>query len=125
MDERVAAAKDSLSKAAPAGVEIVYKSMFGGVSAYSQERVFATINKEGVLALKLTEADQEELLGVEGAERLKPATEAIPNKHYIVVPPSFHKDHAAFGAWIKRSVDYVHTLPVKPKKAKKTKKKGE
>ncbi len=93
-----------------------YRPMFGGILAYADGRPCGSFSDVG-LALKLAPADQEELLGIEGACRLRYEPDSPPSKTYITVPPGFLKDGKKLGAWIVRSAEYVRSLPMKKKKS--------
>lgn len=111
--------QDQLSEAAETlalDTELVFKPMFGGVCAYIQSRVFASLSNVG-LALKLSPADQTELLKTEGAKRLQYEPDAPESKQYIVVPASIRTQNEEFAPWVKRSADFVLAQPApKPRK---------
>jgi TfoX/Sxy family transcriptional regulator of competence genes len=98
--------------------EIEYKHMFGGMGAYAQGRIFASLSNVG-LALKLTPADAGELLQLEGAHYLQYEPNAPISKHYVVLPDEVIKEPELLSAWVKRSIQHVITLPLPKKKSKK------
>lgn len=114
--------QDQLSQAAEArrlDRGLTFKPMFGGVCAYTQGRVFASLLNIG-LALKLPPDAQAELLTEEGAKRLQYEPDAPPSKQYVVVPPPMQTDTPTLAAWLGRSVEYVLALPApKPKPPKR------
>ncbi len=117
--------QDQLSRAAEAhalDMELTFKPMFGGVSAYVGGRVFASLSDIG-LALKLPPAEQAALLTVEGAKRLQYEPHAPPSKQYVVVPTPMQADPAALSPWLARSVEYVLALPAPKPRAGKAKRK--
>lgn len=117
--------QDRLSQAAEAHTldrELTFKPMFGGVCAYVQGRVCASLSNVG-LALKLPPEAQAELLSEEGAKRLQYEPDAPPSKQYIVVPPPMQTDAASLAAWLARSVDYVLAQPAPKPKVSKPKRK--
>lgn len=72
---------------------------------------------EGNFILRLSAADQEELLQHPAIVHFMPM--GRPMREYLLIPPVVYEDDAFFRAWIQRSVAYVRTLPPpKPKKAK-------
>ncbi len=99
-------------------VTLSFKSMFGGMCGYWGELVFASLSDVG-LALKLAQSDQEELLQIPGALRLRYDDKAPPSKQYILIPQNLRKDAKTLSAWLERSLEYVRDHH-KPKK-KKTK----
>ncbi len=113
--------QDRLSRGAEAfdlDGDLVFRPMFGGVSASLSGRVFASLSDVG-LALKLPPEAQEELLRVPGAHRLQYEADSPPSKQYIVVPPAVQSDQDAWRTWFKKSADYVLSLPTpKPKPRK-------
>ena len=105
--------------------EITFRPMFGGVCAYVEGRVFASLSNVG-LGLKLSPAAQTELLRVPDACRLRYEPDAPESKQYIVVPPAMQTDADALAPWVKRSIEFILTLPApKARKAKTPAKKVE
>ena len=99
-------------------MDVSFKSMFGGVSGYVKGMVFASLSNIG-LALKLSGTDQVALLKEEGAKRLRYEPDAPESKQYIVVPSALLDDSEALAVWIKRSTDFVLTLPPPKKRSPK------
>lgn len=87
------------------------KRMFGGAGFYADGLMFAAWFRSDSLALKLAEADREALLQMGGTQQ--------PMPPYIDVPPAWLEDSDTLAQWVRKSLDYVATLP--PKKAKKKK----
>lgn len=112
--------RDILSKALPPNSAVEFKKMFGGLMAYSQGRVFASISADAILSLKLDAATQTDFEKVGG--KLPEQKEGqIPNKQYMIVPADLLGDVAKLGPWVAKSLAYVATLPAPVKKEKKTK----
>lgn len=113
--------KDRISEAAETAVpdiDLTFRPMFGGVCAYVGGRVFASLSNIG-LGLKLAPSAQDDLLAEPGAKRLRYEPDAPESKQYIVIPESAVSDAETLAPWVKRSVEYVLTLPApKPKRAK-------
>ena len=111
--------QDRLSRAAETrnfDAELTFKPMFGGVCAYKDGRVFASLSNVG-LALKLPPDGQAALLAQDGARRLQYEPDAPPSKQYVVVPDAMQADPAALAVWLGASLDYVLSLPApKPKR---------
>ena len=114
MQDRLSAAAETLDLDS----EMSFRAMFGGKSAYVKGRVFASLSDVG-LALKLDSEAQSELLQVPGARRLRYEPDAPESKQYIVVPDAMQNDANALAVWVKRSVDFVLTLPAPKPKPKK------
>ena len=121
MKARLAAMREKLelaTEALPPDTEIVFQSMFGGIGAKAQGRMFASLSDRG-LALKLPEAELTALLAIEGAEPLQYEPDSPVSKSYVVVPPVFLEDTALLTTWAEKSVRYVLTLPAPKKRATK------
>lgn len=101
-------------------LDLSFKSMFGGFCGYLQGRVFASSSDMG-LALKLAPDDQSELLQEPGAERLRHEADAPASKQYIVVPMQIVSNPEAFASWVRRSADFVQTLPQPRPRSRKRK----
>lgn len=96
---------------------LTFRPMFGGITAYTMGRNFASLSNVG-LALKLDRAARDELLAVPGARPLQYDPGGPVSKSSVVVPESFHEDTDALRGWLLRSIDYCRTLklPVRRKK---------
>ena len=118
--EAMREAVELAAEALPPDVELTFRSMFGGMGASAQGRMFASLSNVG-LALKLPTAMQQELLQEPGAAYLQYEPDAPVSKSYVVVPAGFLKDVAQLAPWVEKSVRYALTLPapVKKKPAKK------
>lgn len=99
-------------------LDLEFKPMFGGVSAYVNGRVFATLSNVG-LALKLKMEDQPALLNYEGAKLLQYEPDAPISKQYVVVPSDFLYEVDLLGEWVERSARYAVTLAQPKKKPKR------
>ena len=98
--------------------DLSFRPMFGGACGYVGSRVFASLSNIG-LALKLSAEDQASLLQEPGAKRLRYEPDAPGSKQYIVVPSAIQNNAEALAVWVRRSVDFVQTLPApKPKRKK-------
>ena len=100
-------------------MDLSFKSIFGGVTGYVKGTVFASLSNIG-LALKLSAIDQAALLMEEGAKRLRYEPDAPESKQYIVVPKALQDDSEALVVWVKRSTDFVLSLPPPKKRSPKT-----
>ena len=113
-----------VANALPVVKELTFKSMFGGVSAYVDGRVFASMSNIG-LALKLSPEVQEKLLSVEGAKRLRYEPDAPESKQYIVVPENLCTAEKELAVWVEHSMNYVLSLPAPKPRSKRTGQKAE
>lgn len=82
----------------------------GSESALVNGLVFALLSDAG-LALKLPEADQLKLLEMPNTRRLPSAPHTLEGNPFIVLPSRFHNDIASLSIWLKRSIEYVLSLP--------------
>ena len=89
--------------AAPPDLELDFRPMFGGIMGYAAGRVFASLSDVG-LALKLSGANREALLAIDGAKPLRYAPDQPPSKSYVVVPEAMLSDPAGLRTWMARSV---------------------
>lgn len=115
LQDRLQAAAETLNLV----MDLSFKSMFGGVSGYVKGMVFASLSNIG-LALKLSAADQAVLLLEEEAKRLRYEPDAPKSKQYIIVPNALLDDSEALAVWVKRSTDFVLTLPPPKKRSPKS-----
>jgi TfoX/Sxy family transcriptional regulator of competence genes len=113
MENQLVAAAESFA------LELEFKPMFGGVCAYVESRVFASLSNVG-LALKLSPLAQTELLKLEEAKRLQYETDSTPSKQYIVVPPEIWTNERDLAVWLKQSVDFVTAQPALKPRRKRT-----
>jgi TfoX/Sxy family transcriptional regulator of competence genes len=112
------AAMERACPAPPEEIDLTFRPMFGGMGVYAHGRIFASLSDVG-LALKLPVEHQGALLDEPGAKRLQYDPSMPPSREYIVVPPAIVEDSPRLEAWMERSIEYVKTLPIKKKTAKK------
>jgi TfoX/Sxy family transcriptional regulator of competence genes len=106
-----------LETAAPANVDWRFRSMFGGIGVYANDRMCVSLSDIG-LALKLAPADQEMLLKRKGAKRLQYEPSMPPSKSYIVVPDTILADRKELGHWLGLSAAHVAAAPAaKPRRS--------
>ena len=92
---------------------VAVKPMFGNVGAFVNGNMFMGVFGSDV-GLKLTESDQQALRAA-GGHPFGPSKR--PMGGYVSLPSAFGL--AAAEAWVKKSVDYVGSLPPKLKKPRK------
>ena len=97
-------------------VALTFKSMFGGLGAFVDGRIFAAHAANG-LALKLPPDEIERALSI-GGVYMEYDNEGSKAASYVVLPKDVQIDAAKFRPWVERTIDYVLTLPA-PKKRKK------
>lgn len=100
----------------PAGFRLEIKHFFSGAAAYADGRIYLSLTTVG-LAIKLPDDARETLLA-DGATPLRYFPKAPIKKQYVVLPPHIVADELA--VWVRKSIDYVLTLPPpKPSKRRK------
>ena len=85
--------------AAPPDLELAFKPMFGGIMAYAEGKVFASLSDVG-LAFKLSGADRDDLLAIAGSKPLRYEPDQPPSRSYVVVPDAMLSDAASLRTWI-------------------------
>ena len=100
------------AEAAPPDLELTFRAMFGGVLAYAAGLPLGSLSDVG-LALKLVPAEQEALLAIPGAKRLRYEADQPESKTYVCVPEAMLDDKAALREWIGRAA-----AGLKPKKVR-------
>lgn len=108
--------------ALPGGV--VTKNMFGGIAAFVNDNMFGGLFARSII-VKLSAADQQAALALDGAAPFDPMGNGRIMKDTILMPDSVMDDRAELRSWLQRSYDYARTLPPKsrsrPKPAAKAK----
>jgi TfoX/Sxy family transcriptional regulator of competence genes len=96
--------------------DLRFKSMFGGLMAYLDEKPRAWLSPGG-LALKLAPADQLILLQLARSARLIAKPGAAPSRHYIIVPAVVCDDTPQLADWLSRS-ERAHTVPSRSRRSR-------
>jgi TfoX/Sxy family transcriptional regulator of competence genes len=104
-----------VEQAAPLEIELRFRPMFGGIGAYAHERMFMSLSDVG-LALKLGEAERQELLRLKGAKPLQYEPDSPPSKSYVVVPDKMLSEPKTLQSWIAKSAAFVRTQEPRRKK---------
>jgi TfoX/Sxy family transcriptional regulator of competence genes len=94
--------------------------MFGGIAAKVNGQMFAGLFAKSFI-VKLSEADREEALALDGATPFDPMGNGRVMTHTIQMPEETFGDDAELRAWLVRALDYTVALP--PKAAKPAAKK--
>ena len=91
--------------------EFSWKKMFGGAGYYVNGVMFAGMYQSHTIGLKLSDADCEALLAVDGSG------EGF-GKNTIDIPETMLDDNEALKKWLGKSLDYAASRPLKKKKKK-------
>lgn len=86
--------------------DIQVKPFFGGAAAYTNGRIFLSLTKVG-FAAKLSAAERQALLQVDGAKKLQYFPNAPIKKEYVVLPDEMLDDTTILREWVMKSLDYV------------------
>jgi len=100
--------------AGKAGVE--RRQMFGYPCAFLGGNLLAGLFQDQMM-VRLSEADRVKAVVEAGAKPFAPG--GRPMREYVVLPPGIVADKRKLGAWLRRAITHVETLP--PKKPKKPK----
>ena len=92
---------------------VVVKPMFGNLGAYVNGNMFMGLFGASI-GLKLSAADKESLLAVEGAGPFGPPER--PMAAYVSLPSAWTKPSKRSTEWVERSLAYVAALPAKARK---------
>ncbi|KMM75180.1 hypothetical protein ACP93_12800 [Xanthomonas sp. NCPPB 1128] len=101
-----------LADAAPPGLEVAFRPMFGGRFAYADGKPFASLSDVG-LALKFAGSERDALLAVPGAAPLRYEPDQPASKSYVVVPETMLSEPAELRPWVMRSVSGLPTKRVR------------
>lgn len=104
-----------IEAAAPEGVTLTFRAMFGGLMVYADGRPLASLSDIGV-GLKLGADDREEILAEPGAEMLRYEPDAAPSKSYVRLPDTVVNDPERLAEWLARGVRFVATAPFKKRR---------
>ncbi len=99
-----------LTQAAPPDLELSFRPMFGGIMAYAEGRVFASLSDVG-LALKLSGEARDALLALPGAKPLQYEPGAPVSTTYVVAPAATLADPAALRPWVARAAAGLRAKP--------------
>ena len=107
-----------LEKAAPPDLPMTFRPMFGGIMAYADGKVFASLSEVG-LALKMGADAHASLLALPDAKPLQYDAGQPVSKTYVVVPEAMLKDLAGLRGWIARCIADLPERASAPRNAKK------
>lgn len=92
--------------AAAPDIDLSFRKMFGGITGYAGDVVFASLSDVG-LALKFSGSEHTRALALPGAKALQYEPGAAVSKSYVVLPPHVVADGAQLHEWITASANGV------------------
>lgn len=100
--------------------KVTSKKMFGCHALFANDAVFGLVWKEGRIGVRLPEeASFEKLMALSGSVPWKAG--AMTMSHWVLVPPSMHKESAKLSKWLGTAHSLALTAPKKaPPKKKAT-----
>jgi TfoX/Sxy family transcriptional regulator of competence genes len=90
-------------------------NMFGGVAAKVNGQMFAGLFARGAV-VKLSEADQEVALAIDGATMFDPMGNGRVMRDTVFLPESVMVEPDELRAWIQKALDFTASLPAKKKR---------
>jgi TfoX/Sxy family transcriptional regulator of competence genes len=119
MPKTTEADKQLFDRLLPEAPGVTRRPMFGQMAGFVNGNMFLCLFGDRI-AVKLPDAQAEELLDVEGAGPFAPM-EGRPMKGYVLLPRNWHDDPKKARPWIERSLAYVSSMPPKEAKASRAK----
>lgn len=92
-----------LAGAAPPGLSVTFRPMFGGLFAYADGKPFASLSDVG-LALKFIGGAHDAILALPGAVPLRYEPDQPASKSYVVVPEPMLSEPDELRSWVTRSI---------------------
>ena len=108
---------DLFEEIVPQGPLIERRKMFGLPCAFINRNMFIGVHQQTII-LRLSETDKQEFLKIPDAKQFEPMP-GRTMKEYVVIPKEILQDEKLLVDWVKKSIDYVNSLPPKEKKKKK------
>lgn len=115
MEHDPKALRTVLETASPPDLELMFRSMFGGIMGYAAGQAFASLSNRG-LALKMSGANHLALTAVPGVVPLRYEPDDPPSKTYLLVPDAMLSDPDSLRPWIARSAAGLKPSTQKPRK---------
>jgi TfoX/Sxy family transcriptional regulator of competence genes len=100
----------------PDGADIEIKAMFGGLAAFVNGNIFAAFLGASI-GVKLSEGDQEKLLGEKGAGPFGPPGRTMGG--YVALPGAWSGTPTKARHWMNRALEHARALPLKKKAGNK------
>jgi TfoX/Sxy family transcriptional regulator of competence genes len=104
--------------ALPSDRRISTINMFGGIAAKVNGQMFAGLFGRGAI-VKLSPADQQVALAIDGAERFDPMGNKRIINDTILLPETVLDDPDELKSWLRKALAFTVTLPPKKKAATK------
>lgn len=98
------------------------RQMFGYPCAFVNGNMFTGLHQDDLI-VRLAEADRTRARDALGAATFEPMA-GRPMREYVSLPGDVLDDEAVVAEWVARAFDFAGALPVKVKKARKTKTPG-
>jgi TfoX/Sxy family transcriptional regulator of competence genes len=92
------------------------RKMFGYSCVFARGNMFAGLHEAGMV-LRLSNEQRSEFLRLKGAKQFEPMPGRVM-REYVVVPKMLLNEPIELRAWVKKSLDYVLSLPTKAKREK-------
>ena len=96
---------------APEGVGITKRKMFGYPCRFLNNNMFIGLFQSQVF-LRLSSIDKKEFLKIDDGQQFEPMPGRIM-KEYVILPKKVINDDELLNHWVKRSIQYVSSLPPK------------
>ena len=106
---------EAFAELVPDDPRVERRKMFGYPCAFARDNMFMGLHQESLL-LRLPDGDRERFLAEYDSEIFQPFPGRVM-REYVVVPHELVRKAAALRPWIKRSLEYAASLPVKKKRA--------
>jgi TfoX/Sxy family transcriptional regulator of competence genes len=87
------------------------RKMFGYPCLFVNGHLCAGVHQDNIM-LRLSEADREEFLALDGAARFEPMV-GRPMREYVVVPQRMKQSPDEIVVWLEKSYAYTRSLPPK------------
>jgi len=104
--------------ALPSDRRISTINMFGGIAAKVNGQMFAGLFGRGAI-VKLSPADQQVALAIDGAERFDPMGNKRIINDTILLPETVLDEPDELKSWLRKALEFTATLPPKKKAAAK------
>lgn len=109
-----------MEKASPGKIKdnLECKHFFNGAAVYAKGRICMSLTPVG-FAIKLPEESRNILIKQQGAKPLRYFPKGPIKKDYVVLPKAVLNDIKALRNWVKASIEYVVSLPLRAKGSRK------
>jgi TfoX/Sxy family transcriptional regulator of competence genes len=101
----------------PEDPHVTIRPMFGNLSGFVNGNMFMGVYGND-LFVRLSEADQKELLKNSGASMFSPM-KGRPMKEYVILPRAWADQPEKLRLWVTRSLEWAGKMPKKQKKPKR------